>query len=213
MLVDAIGVRERKVSTLPIAGIDTRQFQAIAEKDTEEIKTVVSTIGRLTEVKGYDSLIQTAQILKDNFQFTIAGDGEKYEELANASPSNVHFAGTIPNDDIPDFLNRSDIYFQPSRREGLCMTVIEAMACELPIVASSVGGITESVVDGETGFLCDPGDISCYAEHLEKLASDSSLREKMGNAGRERVKSHYSQRELADQFRKAVNDARSTTDS
>lgn len=208
MLVDSIGVPDEKVSTLPIAGINMSQFRAITEKNPNKDKIVVSTVGRLNEIKGYDNLIQTAELLPDKFRFNIAGDGERYEELVSGSPNNVHFAGTISNEDIPQFLNKSDIYFQPSKREGLCMTVIEAMACELPIVASNVGGITESVVNGETGFLCEPGDISCYVHKIDKLASEPSLRDEMGSAGRERVIAHYSQRELADQFRNAVEEVK-----
>lgn len=203
MLVDSIKIPEQKVLTLPIAGIDTDQYRSF-EIESFKGDTTISTIGRLAAEKGYDDLIQCAQELGANFQFYIAGDGQKRVQLEANAPDNVTFCGEIPNDQIPKFLNKSDIYFQPSKWEGLCMTVIEAMACELPVVASSVGGITESVVPEETGYLCEPGEIDCFSCRLEQLAKNPTLRDKMGAAGRERVISRYSQAELANQFREAV---------
>jgi len=88
------------------------------------------------------------------------------------------------------------------------MTVIEAMACELPVVASAVGGITESVVPGETGFLCPPRDAECFKRRLEQLGADADCRAKMGRRGRERVIENYSAEALAAAFCEAVSAAR-----
>lgn len=203
MLVNSIGVPEQKISTLPIAGVDTDRYQSI---DIESFKgnTTISTVGRITVEKGHDDLIRCARKSGSKFQFYIAGSGRKRAQLEANAPDNVTFCGEIPNERIPEFLNKSDIYFQPSKQEGLCMAVIEAMACELPVVASSVGGITESVVPEETGYLCDSGEIECFSRRLEQLEENPALRERMGTAGRKRVVSRYSQAELANQFRKAV---------
>jgi len=166
---------------------------------------VCGTIGRLTPEKGYDDLFQCARQLGSNFQFYIAGDGSERDWMETDAPENVTLCGTIPNEDIPEFLNQHHIYFQPSKREGLCMTVIEAMACGLPVVASRVGGITESVIPDETGYLCNSGDIDCFCNHLEALAIDHKLRRKMGSAGRDRVVSRYSKSVLATKFREALH--------
>jgi len=79
------------------------------------------------------------------------------------------------------------------------------MACGLPVVASRVGGITESVIPDETGYLCNSGDIDCFCNHLEALAIDHKLRRKMGSAGRDRVVSRYSKSVLATKFREALH--------
>lgn len=200
-------IPESKISILPIAGIDTSDFRSL---DVEPFSDgiAVGTVGRLTPEKGYDDLFQCAEQLGPEFQFYIAGEGPERGRMETNAPENVNLRGAVANERIPEFLNKNQIYFQPSKREGLCMTVIEAMACGLPVVASNVGGITESVVPGETGFLCEPGNIDCFYEHLEELAGDQALRNKMGSAGRERVISRYSRSVLAEEFRKAVQKAK-----
>jgi glycosyltransferase involved in cell wall biosynthesis len=201
--MESMDVPASKVSVLPIAGIDTNRYR-VFETDLTESGTRIATVGRVTDEKGYDDLLRCARELGPEYQFHAAGDGERRAELEERAPKNVEFHGTIPNDQIPEFLNRGDLYFQPSKTEGLCMTVIEAMACELPVVGSSVGGITESVVDGETGFLCEPGDIDCFRRRIEQLSQDPQLRGEMGAAGRERVVLNYSSAELVKRFREAI---------
>lgn len=203
MLQTEYEVPNSKISVLPIAGIDTKSFRPF-DIDTTEAEVAIGTVGRLTPEKGFDDLLRCARRLGPPFQFYIAGDGPEREWLEANAPENVTIRGKIPNEDIPEFLNRVDAYFQPSKREGLCMTVIEAMACGLPVVGSRVGGITESVVHGETGYLCAAGDIDCFCRHLKTLASDRGRRRKMGSAGRERVAARYSKSVLADAFREAV---------
>jgi glycosyltransferase involved in cell wall biosynthesis len=201
MLVESMGVSRGKISTLPIAGVDTERFQPGKEKQGGRIK--IGTIGRLVEQKGHNELLQTARKLPD-CEFNVVGDGRMYEELLNSAPDNVNIHGRVEDEELLTMLQQSDIYFQPSRREGLCMTVIEAMSCGLPVVASAVGGITESVVHNKTGFLCEPGKVDCYRQYLQKLAEDDKLRSEMGQSGRIRVVSQYSRKELVKEFRRAV---------
>ena len=201
MLVGSMGVSEEKISTLPIAGVDTEQFQPVKEKQGDRIK--IGTIGRLVEQKGHNELLQTARKLPE-YEFNIIGDGRMYDELLNSAPDNVNICGRVNDKELLTMLQNSDIYFQPSRREGLCMTVIEAMSCGLPVVASAVGGITESVVHNKTGFLCEPGKVDCYRQYLQQLAENDKLRVEMGRSGRSRVVSRYSRRELVKEFRRAV---------
>jgi glycosyltransferase involved in cell wall biosynthesis len=78
------------------------------------------------------------------------------------------------------------------------------MACELPVVASAVGGITDSVVPEETGFLCQPKDVECFSKRLRQLGDDPELRTQMGQRGRGRVIENYSAEELADAFDDAL---------
>ena len=71
------------------------------------------------------------------------------------------------------------------------MSVLEAMAAGLPVVASDVGGVAEAVADGETGLLVAPGDVDALAGALERLLADAALRRAMGSAGRARAASHF----------------------
>jgi glycosyltransferase involved in cell wall biosynthesis len=214
MLIDEFGISESDISVLPIAGVDTELFapsQSDANTGTDDIK--VATVGRLTEQKGYTDLLECARRLVDTLQFHIAGTGPQQTALERDAPPNVHFHKKIPDDELPKFYATADIYFQPSRWEGLCMTVIEAMSCGLPIVASTVGGISESVVPGKTGFLCPPRDIDCFCDRLTELADDPDIRQTMGEAGRNRIKDRYSANVLGNAFRTAVAQAHEGDDS
>jgi len=189
--------------TVPIAGVDTQEF-APERRDGFDGEVRVGTVGRLINDKGYPDLFDCATKLGSQFQFYVAGDGPAYETLAARKPANVELLGSLKNDKIPEFMNSIDIYFQPSISEGLCITVIEAMACGLPVVASSVGGICDSVEHGETGYLAQPRETAEFTRRLQQLANDKELRSQFGCAGRERVKKRYSRQILVTEFTDAV---------
>lgn len=204
-LVERYGMDRDDISQLPIAGVDTTKFSPEAGRhEGGQDVTRVATVGRLTEQKGYPDLLTCARRLGEDFDFHVAGAGPELETLEANAPANVTFHGKIPDDEMAEFYASADVYFQPSRWEGLCMTVIEAMACGLPVVASAVGGIEESTVEGETAFCCKPGDVDCFIERIEQLGTDADLRATMGRAGRDRVKEHYSANALATAFREAL---------
>ena len=99
------------------------------------------------------------------------------------------FVGQQPN--IVDYLSAADVLLLPSEKESFGLAALEAMACEVPVVASRVGGIPEVVDDGETGFLSDVGDVDKMAEDAGRLLSDRELRRQMGQAARESAVSRY----------------------
>jgi glycosyltransferase involved in cell wall biosynthesis len=199
--VSRCGINEAHIDTLPISGIHMNQFPVVEHDKTENIR--IGTVGRLTHAKGYDYLLTCAARLP-NLEFHAVGTGPLKESLRNKSPDNVTIHGHVDMEDS-QLWSSFDIYFQPSRSEGLCVTVIEAMACGLPVVASRAGGITESVVDNETGYLVKQGDIDGYCAQLTHLASCSTLRQKMGDSGRKRVESKYTAEEFAAQFQDIVD--------
>jgi glycosyltransferase involved in cell wall biosynthesis len=208
VLREEYGVNRNVISTLPIAGVDTERFAPEVPTENGDSKSVrIVAVGRVAEQKGYSALLECARRLGEGFKFHVGGTGVKLEEYARAAPANVEFHRKIPDGVLPSFYASADIYFQPSRWEGLCMTVIEAMACGCPVVASAVGGITESLIDGETGYLCQPADIECYCEKLRELADDTVRQEEMGQAGRTRVNEYYSAEVLGEGFLKAINTA------
>ncbi|MBS3765162.1 glycosyltransferase [Candidatus Bipolaricaulota bacterium] len=85
----------------------------------------------------------------------------------------------------------SDVVIQKSKREGFGLTVTEALWKGTPVVASDVGGIPLQVIDEETGFLCDPEDYNCFARRVIELIEDETLREEIGQNGREHVKNNF----------------------
>jgi L-malate glycosyltransferase len=99
------------------------------------------------------------------------------------------FVGKQPK--ISDYLSASDVLLLPSDQESFGLAALEAMACEVPVVASRVGGLPEVVTDGETGFLSEVGDVEKMAQDAARLLSDSSLRTEMGKRAREDAVSRY----------------------
>ena len=93
---------------------------------------------------------------------------------------------------IVDYLSCADVLLLPSEQESFGLAALEAMACEVPVIASRVGGIPEVVTDGETGYLSEVGDVSKMGEDAARLAADEELRREMGRRARESAISRYS---------------------
>lgn len=99
------------------------------------------------------------------------------------------FVGKQPN--IVDYLSAADVLLLPSDQESFGLAALEAMACEVPVIASRVGGIPEVVTDGETGFLSEVGDVDKMAQDAARLLSDENLRREMGKRARESAVTRY----------------------
>jgi N-acetyl-alpha-D-glucosaminyl L-malate synthase BshA len=99
------------------------------------------------------------------------------------------FVGKQPN--IVDYLSAADVLLLPSEQESFGLAALEAMACEVPVIASRVGGVPEVVTDGETGFLSEVGDLEKMAEDAARLLADGELRRKMGRRARESAVERY----------------------
>ncbi len=194
------GFTNEKMTKLPIAGISVNDYPSANHTANGKIR--IGTVGRLVEQKGYTDVIKCAKKLPD-YEFHIVGDGPLKKELQQ-SPDNVICHGRVNQKKLHQIRESLDIYFQPSRYEGLCITGIEAMASGLPVVASNVDGLTESVVDNKTGFLVEQGDISGYCSKIKELAVNPELRNKFAKAGQKRVEKKYSAKVLASQFQEAI---------
>lgn len=198
------------ISVVPIAGVDLETYR-LADAPSEDEVVRVGSIGQLIPAKNYEILIRCAAQIGEGFEFHIVGDGPRRDELETLArkhaPETVTFHGERPPREVPSFLSELDVYFQPSRREGLCITVIEAMACGLPVVGSRAGGISESVVHGETGLLASANAIDKHCEHLRTFGEDDALRRQYGQASRERVAENYSAEALREGFLDAVSQA------
>jgi len=160
-------------------------------------------VGRLKAPKDFLTLVRSLAALTDRaFEALIVGDGpDRDEEAAEIQrfglEGRVLLAGE--RSDVPALLADSDVFVLSSRSEGLPVSVLEAMAAELPVVASDVGGLAELVIDGETGMLVPSGDPAALAEALGRLLDDRQLRQKLGAAGRARAEASF---DLAE-FRRA----------
>jgi glycosyltransferase involved in cell wall biosynthesis len=152
-------------------------------------------VGRLKAPKDFLTLLRALAALSEHaFETLIVGEGpdrgEIEAEIARLGlDGRVQLAGE--RDDVADLLAGSDVFVLSSRSEGLPVSVLEAMAAELPVVASDVGGLSELVVDGETGLLVPTGDEAALGDALAGLLEDRERRRELGAAGRARAETLF----------------------
>jgi len=121
---------------------------------------------------------------RNDVNFWIVGDGSLREYVRNNGFGKVEALGQVPHAMIPDILTEASVLVLPSYMEGLPTVCLEALAAEVLVVASKVGGTPEVVINGETGYLFPPGNAGLCADRVLKLLSDDQLRRRMGRRGR-----------------------------
>ncbi|MBS1793078.1 MAG: N-acetyl-alpha-D-glucosaminyl L-malate synthase BshA [Acidobacteria bacterium] len=136
-------------------------------------------------------------------RLVMVGDGPEYSAAHHRARTRgvldkVHFVGKQPN--IADYLGIADVSLLPSELESFGLAALEAQACEVPVVASRVGGIPEVVTDGETGFLSDVGDTEKMSDDVLRLLNNEDLRRAFGARGRELAVSRYSTQKIIPQY-------------
>jgi L-malate glycosyltransferase len=111
----------------------------------------------------------------------------------------ITFIGSLPL--VEEVLVGADVFLLPSESESFGLAALEAMSCEIPVVASRAGGLPEVVVDGETGFLCEVGDVDGMAAAAMRLLADEDLRRRLGRQGRQRAIDQFSQDAVVQRYR------------
>jgi glycosyltransferase involved in cell wall biosynthesis len=155
--------------------------------------------GRLSPEKGVLELLEAAQ----GMNLVVAGDGPMRDRVPFAR-------GFVQHDELHRLYARAAVVACPSRREGFGVACLEAMAHGRPVVATSVGGLLDLVVDGETGIVVPPRDPAALRSALERLLADPDLRRRLGVAGRERARAHFSWETVTDATLAAYAEAAGT---
>jgi glycosyltransferase involved in cell wall biosynthesis len=155
----------------------------------------VLAVGRFRAPKDFLTLVRAAALVPaGTVRVLVAGDGPDRPQL-EAEIDRLGLAGTIEllgeRGDVPELLAAADVFVLPSRSEGMPLSVLEAMAAGLPVVASRVGGVPELVRDGVTGTLVAPADPEALAAALSALAADAGARARFGAAGRARAEAEF----------------------
>lgn len=193
-----------------ICGVDTARFKpdvmaraaVRAELAIPDDAVTLLFLGRLNRDKGIPELIMAFAALAGRMAgplLLLVGPDEegmlaRVGELDAAIRARVRHVGYTRQPER--YLAAADIFCLPSHREGFGMSVIEAAAVGLPAAASRIYGVTDAVVDGETGLLYPPGDGRAIEVVLETLASSQFLRRTLGDAARQRVQRQFSEAEL-----------------
>lgn len=207
-LLDRVGVNPLKIRQI-YNGVDLTKFtnqtkvrsNHIPPSLSDEHNLVIGTVGRLTPVKDQQGLLDAVALLLklnpsfvDRLQLLIVGDGalrnalELHAKKLGLSEQ-VWFVGD--REDVPQLLQCMDIFVLPSLAEGISNTLLEAMACSLPVVATRVGGTPEIIADGEQGLLVQPQNPDALARALLQLLNDEVLRKQYGSSGRKKVERFF----------------------
>lgn len=191
-LIQDIKVDPNRATTI-YNGVDLDEFSFIERDWTYLDGPVVGCVGNLEPKKGYSDWIRAASIVSQSVphaRFRIVGEGSQRHYLAalireHRLSDRIELAGY--RTDIAAELAGMGVYVQSSLYEGMPNAVMEAMATGLPVVATNVGGTSELVLDGVTGFVVPPRRPELIAERVLYLLRNTDVAEKMGRAGRERA--------------------------
>ncbi|MDI6888785.1 MAG: glycosyltransferase family 4 protein [Methanocellales archaeon] len=212
---DMMGV-DRDIKVIHV-GVDTKLFRPISDPEDffqgEDDELRILSVARLHKHKGLVHLTQAMKgVIRDipNAKLYIIGRGaeeQKLKSLVNAldlSRSISFIQTAIPNDMMPHVHSSCDLYVQPSIVEPFGIAVLEAMACAKPVIASNVGGMKDTVVDGHTGFLVPPGDVKDLKDKIVELLTNREKRSVMGRNGRKRAVAHFDWMKIGAEYQKLL---------
>jgi glycosyltransferase involved in cell wall biosynthesis len=205
----AAGTCDERTTVVIHNGVDLSRVPAAG---THSGPPRLLTVGRLQAPKDAITLVRALAAVRGSpFETVLVGDGPDRPSV-EAEVRRLGLEQVVDlvgkRDDVAELLASADLFVLSSRSEGLPLSILEAMAAGLPVVASRVGGIPEVVADGETGLLVPPGDPQRLAAAVEHLLADPPLRRRLGEAGRRRVAEHFDlasvQRAHIDLYRRAL---------
>lgn len=218
-----IPVTADRVYAVPL-GADLDRFRAGVDTSAVRAKFGLNggrwmlTVGRLVEHKGQDQTLRALALLRDSepkLRYAIAGSGAYGSTLRALATElgvadRVNFLGHVEDDDLPGLYNVAELYVGASRMavdhvEGFGISLVEASATSLPVVAGREGGMPEAVVDGVTGLLADPYDPSSLAEAIRRVLGSPELAAKLGCEGRRVAETKYSWQRVARDLRAIAN--------
>ena len=156
-------------------------------------------VARLAELKGISDLLKAIGQLvptHPNIRLNVIGDGPERKRFETLSKKlnltdHVTFAGYQSQAAVAEALQASHVLVLPSYAEGVPVSLMEALACQVPVVATQVGGVGELVEDQVNGFIVRPGDVDQLAERIDALLANGALRQSMGEAGRHKTLSEF----------------------
>jgi glycosyltransferase involved in cell wall biosynthesis len=201
------GVPAGRIRTVP-NGIDVHAFDDASARSASSLSEgpVIGVVARLDLQKGFAYLFEAVRGLSEShpgLRVMIVGEGPDRAAIDTMIRSlglenRVTLAGQ--REDMPAVYAAMNIFVLPSLNEGLPMTVLEAMAASLPVIATRVGAIPAVIADGNTGLLVEPGDVPGLRSAIDRLLADSGLRRRLGQQARAHVLENYTSEIMARRY-------------
>ncbi len=194
--------KAQNVVKVPGVGVDTQKYQS-ASIDRDEFRKelglqntdiLILSVGELCDRKNHAVIIHALHQLKNpQIHYAIVGKGAlatQLEKLIRELNMQQQVILLGFRADIPNLCKAADLFAFPSKREGLGLAAIEAMAAGLPIITSNINGINDYSIDGVTGYSCSPNDVDAFAISIQRCISDSLWLDKVGEENIERAKKY-----------------------
>ena len=180
-------------------GVDVDRFVPHASHATRselgipQDAPVVAILAALRPEKNHEFFLAGAREISANLpnaHYVVIGNGPRRETLESLAvemgiANSTHFVGS--RSDVPDLLNAADVVALTSHNEASPVSIMEALSCGVPVVSADVGSVAETVIEGENGFLFEPGDKATFVSSCVQLLSDRSQRQRMGENGRQKI--------------------------
>ena len=197
---------EDKIEVIP-NGVDINKFKPIEVTEDRDTLFFLSLLDEFHKYKGLDYLLNALKIVKceiPNIKLIVGGEGvllEYYRKMVKEAglEDNVEFHGFINNEEIVEYYNRCSIFVLPSissKQEGFGIVVLEAMACETPVISTEIVGVAADVKESNSGIIVPPKNIDELANAIIKILKDKNAKT-MGINGRKVVKEKYTWSEIA----------------
>ena len=216
-LISGEGFPAEKVFVIP-NGIDTTRFQRCENArvqwrnklDIPKDSPVVGIVAALRPEKNHSLFVESASaVLKqlENAHFVVVGRGPEQNVIESqvkelGITERVHLTGCTH--DVPGVLSMMDLFTLTSHNEASPVSIMEAMSCQLPVVATDVGSVNESVLDEQTGLLVPEGDLTSMSSAWIRILSDASLAKRMGIAGRNHIIANSSLDSMTEGYSKLI---------
>jgi glycosyltransferase involved in cell wall biosynthesis len=201
-------VDKKKIYTV-YNGVETNLFcpnQSQRERIRREIgisdkEKVLLFFSFVTKQKGLHLLIKVLPNILKNYDYVkllVVGEGNYLADARQTVrklglDSYVVFTGHIPHEEVPNYINASDLFIFPTlRQEGMPFSLLEAMACQKPVIASRIGGIPSVIDDGINGMLIPPGNVSKLIETILFLLKNEDIADKLADNAREKAVKKFS---------------------
>ncbi len=203
------------------SGLEVDTF--LAEHDRDELRKryglsatdlVIGKVARLSDLKGHEFLFaafETVTRAEPRAKLLLSGDGWRRQEFEKrvrktGLAERVVFAGLIPPDEVPGAIHAMDVLVHTSLREGLARVLPQALLSGVPVISYDVDGAREVIINGETGILLKPKEVTGLSEAILALLSDGDLRRRLAAAGRERVRVDFDEHVMVERIERVYED-------